>query len=127
MKTTFTIIFFFIGILSAMATPPNLSIEKLFDGRYNDNTKVETTIIINNGMHYRGITIKGDPRVLSEIQNAMNEDKVRSSNYTFHQDKDASYTSMQFQNNGEKIFSGLQIDSPGNGFFYIQAKEKAFK
>ena len=127
MKKTFIIIFLLIGIFNAMATPPNLAMEKLFDGRYNNNNKVETTIIINNGMYYRGLTIKGDSKVLSEIQKAINKDKTRSSNYTFHQDKDATYTSMQFLNNGEKIFSGLQIDSPGNGFFYLQAKEKAFK
>ena len=127
MKKTLIIVFFLIGILSAVATPPNLAIEKLFDGRYNDNIKVETTIILNNGMYYRSFTIMGDQKVLSEIQRAMNEDKARSINYTFHQDRDASYTSMQFLNNGEKIFAGLQIDSTGHAFFYLQAKEKAFK
>ena len=127
MKKIFIIIFFLSEIVYALASPPNLAMENLFDGRYNGNKNVETTICVNNGMYYRGFTIKGDTRVISEIQKAMDKDKSKCSNYTFHQDDDGSYTSMQFLNNGEKIFSGLQVESPGIGFFYIQAKEKAFK
>lgn len=127
MKKILTIIILFIGVLKTFASPPNLVVEKLFDGRYNRNPNVETTIFINNGIYYRGFTIKGDAKVISEIRAAMDKDLERSIQYTFHTDTEGSYISMQFINNEEKINSGLQIESPGNGFFYIQAKETAFK
>lgn len=127
MKKIIIALFFFLNCLFCQATPPNLFMEKLFDGRYNANKNVETMIFINNGKFYRGLTVSGDAKVISEIKAAMAKDKDRSSNYTFHQDKDGSYTSMQFTNNGEKIFSGLEINSPDTGFFYIQGIEKAFK
>lgn len=127
MKQIFIVLLFSLSIFTCIAAPPNLFIEHLFDGRYNGNINIETIIYINNGMYYRGFTIKGDAEVITEIQKSIERDRNRSSHYTFYQDKDGSYTSMQVINNDEKIYIGFEIDSPDSGFFYIQGKEKAFK
>lgn len=127
MKKIILFISLIVNCVPFFAAPPNLAMEKLFDGRFNTNRHVETTIYKNNGKFYRGVTVKGDSKVISEIEKAMNIDKERAFKYAFHQDKGGSYTSMHFINHGDTIFTGLQIESPGTGFFYIQANEKAFQ
>lgn len=117
----------FLAVVTAMAASPNLNIEKLFDGRYNSNKKVETTIMKNNGQYYRGMNINNDPNVIKQITSTMEKDKSSASDYTYFTDKEASYTSMKFLNNGETIFVGLQINKDGTALFFINGKEKAFK
>ena len=113
--------------LTAMASPPNLKVESLFDGRYNSNKKVETTIMKQGGQYYRGFDINNDSNVIKQIRSAIDKDKARAADYTYFTDKDGSYTSLKFINNGETIFVGLQINKDGTALFFINGKEKAFK
>lgn len=123
------VIFMAITILSvsAYAKAPDLTVEKLFDGRYNKTAGVSSTMYKNNGKYYRGLTIENNPKVLKAIADAIKADAHRASNYSDHQEKDGQYTSMKVINNGEIIFIGLQRDNKGGGFFFIQGKEAAFK
>lgn len=122
-------IFISIIILSvyAYAKAPNLTVEKLFDGRYNKTAGVSSTIYKNNGKYYRGLTIENNHKVIQAIADAMNADAPRASHYSDHKEKDGQYTSMKVLNNGETIFIGLQRDNKGGGFFFIQGNESAFK
>lgn len=112
---------------TAAAASPYLNVENLFDGRYNKNSKVETTIMKHRGQYYRGLDINGDENVVKQILSAIDKDKVKAIDYTYFTDKEGSYTSLKFMNNGETIFVGLQIDNNGSALFFINGKEKAFK
>ena len=127
MKRFVFILIAFVAALSAMAASPNLNVESLFDGRYNSNNKVETTIMKRGGQYYRGFDINNDTNVIKQIRSAIDKDKSRAADYTYFTDKDGSYTSMKFLNNGETIFVGLQINKDGTALFFIHGKEKAFK
>lgn len=113
--------------VAAYAKAPNLTVEKLFDGRYNETTGVSSTVYKNNGKYYRGLTVENNPKVLKAIADAMKADAPRASHYSDHHEKDGQYTSMKVLNNGETIFMGLQRDNKGGGFFFIQGAESAFK
>ena len=123
------VIFMIMAVLTvaAYAKAPNLTVERLFDGRYNKTTGVSSTVYKNNGKYYRGLTIENNPQVLKAIAEAMKADAPRATHYSEHQEKDGQYTSMKVLNNGETIFIGFQQDNKGGGFFFIQGKESAFK
>lgn len=122
-------IFIAITILSvaAYAKAPGLTVEKLFDGRYNKTSGVSYTVYKNNGKYYRGLTIENNPKVIKAIAEAMKADAPRATHYSDHQEQDSQYTSMKVLNNGEIIFIGLQRNNKGAGFFFIQGNETAFK
>ena len=127
MKRFVIILIAFVAALTAIAASPNLKVESLFDGRYNSNNKVETTIMKRGGQYYRGFDIDNDTKVIKQIRSAMDEDKSQATDYTYFTDNDGTYTSMKFLNNGETIFVGLQINKDGTALFFINGKEKAFK
>lgn len=109
------------------AKPPHLNVEKLFDGRYNNNKSVTTSIYKNRGNYYRGMTVAKNPTVLNAIATAIEKDRPKGKDYSDHRDDSGRYTSLKVINNGETIFIGLQRDDKGGGFFFIQGKESAFK
>ena len=113
--------------IAAYAKAPDLTVEKLFDGRYNKTAGVSSTVYKNNGKYYRGLTIENNPKVIKAIEDAMKADAPRAANYSDHQEEESQYTSMKVLNNGETIFIGLQRDNKGGGFFFIQGNESAFK
>lgn len=126
-RTIFTLIIL-ISALTAFARPPRLTVETLFDGRYNSHRDVSTSIYKNNGNYYRGLTIKKkNPTIVRQITGAIAADRNRASQYSEHNDGNGRYTSLQVTNNGATIHIGLQIDNDGKAFFFIQGKEKAFK
>lgn len=113
--------------ITVNAKPPRLNVERLFDGRYNNNKNVTISIYKTNGNYYRGITIKNNPKIIHAIAETIEKDRPRSKDYSDYQGEDERYTSLQIVNNGEVIYIGLQRDRFGGGFFFIQGKEKAFK
>ena len=127
MRRLVTILAITILSVAAYAKAPNLTVEKLFDGRYNKTAGVSSTVYKNNGKYYRGLTIENNPIVIKAIADAMKTDAPRASHYSDHQEKDGQYTSMKVVSNGETIFIGLQRDNKGGGFFFIQGNESAFK
>ncbi len=125
----FLIFFFMVLIaLTASARPPKLNVEKIFDGRYNNNKSVSISVYKSNGNYYRGITVKNNLKIIKAIADAIEKDKPRAKDYSDYQGDDGRYTSLQIVNNGETIYIGLKRDKSGGGaFFFIQGKEKAFK
>ncbi|MBO4964943.1 MAG: hypothetical protein J6C81_01615 [Muribaculaceae bacterium] len=127
MKRTVFLIIILLSCLSAFAKAPNLNVEKLFDGRYNSNRHVTVSVYKNNGNYYRGLTIENDPAILKKIAETISKDAPRGFNYSDNINGGSRYISLKIKSNGETIFIGLQMENSGNGFFFIQGKEKAFK
>lgn len=112
--------------LTAMAKPPHLSAEQLFDGRYNKEKSVRISISKADGMFYRSLHVTNNPGIIKTIEAALRKDSQRASK-TFEQEGEGGrYTSLKVVSNGETIDIGLQQYN-GSAFFFIKGKEKAFK
>ena len=127
MKRLIIIIMCIVAAIAVYANPPKLNVESLFNGRFNDNKSVTTSIYKNNGNFYRGMTIKNNPGIIKKISEAISKDAPRAKEYSDYNGEDGQYISLQIVNNGEVIYIGLQRDRHGGAFFFIQGKEKAFK
>ncbi len=127
MKRILILLLCIVSAATIYARPPKLNVEKLFDGRYNNNKSVTISIYKNNGNYYRGLTIKDNPEIIKAITEAIKKDMSRGSSYSNCQGNDRLYIALQIANNGEIIYIGLQQDKSGGGFFFIQGKEKAFQ
>lgn len=126
-RTLITLAIIMVSAVTAFAKPPQLATEQLFDGRYNKNKSVSTSIYRNNGTYYRGMTVTGNPGIVRKIADAISKDADGATNYSDYSGSDGQYTSLKIVNNGETIHIGLKQDAPGSAFFFIQGKEKAFK
>lgn len=127
MKQPISLLIFILTTAIAFAKPPHLNVEKLFDGRYNNNASVSTSIYKNNGNYYRGLTVTNNPAILNAIATAIEKDKPKGKDYSDYQDNSGRYISLKVVNNEAAIFIGFQRDKSGGGFFFIQGKESAFK
>lgn len=127
MKRLFILLLCIVSTITIYANPPKLNVEKLFDGRYNNNKSVTISIYKSNGNYYRGLTVKNNPEIIKQIAEAIAKDQPRAKDFSDYQGNDGQYTSLQIVNNGETIYIGLQRDKSGGGFFFIQGKEKAFQ
>ena len=126
-RTLITLAIIMVSAVTAFAKPPQLATEQLFDGRYNKNKSVSTSIYRNNGTYYRGMTVTGNPDIVRKIADAISKDADGATNYSDYSGSDGQFTSLKIVNNGETIHIGLKQDRPGSAFFFIQGKEKAFK
>ena len=109
-----------------MAKPPHLAVEQLFDGRYNKEKTVRTSISRADGIYYRSLHITNNPGIIKIIENSLCEDNPRAAKSFEQEGEGGRYTSLKIVNNGETIDIGLQ-QYKGNAFFFIKGKEKAFK
>lgn len=126
MKQLFVILIFSLYSIAVMAKPPQLAVERLFDGRYNKEKTVRTSISRADGMYYRSLRITNNPGIIEIIEEALREDSPRAAKSFEQEGEGGRYTSLKIINNGETIDIGLQQYN-GNAFFFIRGKEKAFK
>ncbi len=115
-----------ISSLTAMATPPHLAVEQLFDGRYNKEKSVRTSISKADGNYYCSLHITNNPGIIKVIEAALRKDGPRASKFFEQEGQGGRYTSLKIISNGETIDIGLQQYN-GSAFFFIKGKEKAFK
>lgn len=126
MKQLLVIFIFLLSSLVTMAKPPQLAVEQLFDGRYNNDRSVRTSISKGEGIYYRSLHITDNPSIIKIIETALRKDSARASKSFEQEGEGGRYTSLKIVNNGETIDVGLQQYN-GNAFFFIKGKEKAFK
>lgn len=124
-RVLLTLVVMLIG-LTALATPPNLHIEKLFDGRYKGNADVRLSIIKDNDELYRSISVSNSPAIAKEIKDAFAKDQALASGYVYNQNGSRESTIIEFENNGHEITIGLNIDG-SRVSLYITGNSKAFK
>lgn len=126
MKQLIAIFIFVLTSIAAMAKPPHLAAEQLFDGRYNKEKTVRTSISRADGIYYRSLHITDNPGIIKIIENALRKDSPRAAKSFEQEGEGGRYTSLKIVSNGETIDIGLQQYN-GNAFFFIKGKEKAFK
>ncbi len=69
-----TILAFF--AMALFAKSPRLAVEKYFDGRYNSNPNVETTIIKSENGYFRSLSIAPTEKaIIEEVTKAFEQDK----------------------------------------------------
>ena len=126
MKRILFMIIISISAFTIMAKSPGLEVEKLFDGRYNTEKNVRTSISKDNGIYYRGIHVNNNPQIIDRIYQAIRSDSSRAAKFFEQEGAGGKSTLMKIINNGETIDVGLQQHN-GNAYFFIKGKEKAFK
>ena len=126
MKRFFLILFFAITALVSYAAPPRLAVEQLFDGRYTKEKGVTISISKDNGIYYRGFSLKDNPAILRKMIEAIEKDAPRATKYFEQEGEGGHYTSLKLVNNGEKIDIGLQRYK-GSAYLFIKGNETAFK
>ncbi len=126
MKRFLIITALLLSSIMAMAKPPHLAVEQLFDGRYNKEKTVTTSISKADGIFYRSLQVTNNPAIIKVIETALRKDTPRASDSFEQEGAGGRCTSLKIVNNGETIDIGLQQYN-GSAFFFIRGKEKAFK
>lgn len=128
MKRLLIIFAFILSVAVSYAKAPRLAVEELFDGRYNKEKSVYTSIYKRNGSYYRSMTVKDNSGIVSAFIKALDKDIPKSSANFCHTGADGKYTLVKITNNGETIDVGLQEDPSGNSaYLFIKGPEEAFK
>ncbi len=126
MRQFLIILTLILSSLTAMARPPHLAVEQLFDGRYNKEKSVRTSILRADGIFYRSLHVTNNPDIIKTIEAALRKDSPRASKSFEQEGEGGRYTSIKIISNGETINIGLQQYN-GTAFFFIRGKENAFK
>lgn len=114
--------------LMANATPPQISVEQLFDGRYNQEKTVSTFFSKDNGNYFRMLQVKNNPAIVKKIAEMLAKDKEKTSRYMEQTGEGGKSIIVKLTNNGEAIDIGFQQDPTGkSATLFIKGPEKAFK
>lgn len=128
MKRLLIILTMAITALVANAAPPQISVEQFFDGRYNTNKSVRTSISKENGMYYRGLHVYDNPEIVKKISETLAKDAKNATKYLEQTGEGGKSVWIKLINNGETIDIGLQQATSGNNaYLFIKGPEKAFK
>ncbi len=112
----------------ANATPPQISVEQFFDGRYNKEKTVSTSISKDNGMYYRILKVNENPAIVENISTALSKDKSQAVKYSEQTGEGGKSVIVKIINNGETIDIGFQEAPSGkSATLIIKGSEKAFK
>lgn len=113
---------------AANAKPPYISVEQFFDGRYNSEKTVSTSISKDNGMFYRILQVTDNPAIVKKIAETLSKDKSRATKYSEQTGEGGKSVIVWITNNGETINIGFQQAPAGNSAtLIIKGSEKAFK
>lgn len=127
MKKYIIIILFSLVSLSAFAKAPNLHVEQMFNGSYNNNPSVSINMSKSPEKYFRGCTITNNKSLLDKIEKLYEKDlpkAIRSQDIIANGTR---YQSMVIINNGEEIYIGLSYDSNNGCYLFISGPLKAFK
>ncbi len=114
--------------LLANAKPPQISVEQLFDGRYNKEKTVSTSILKENGMYFRMLQVNDNPAIVKKIAETLSNDRTRATKYFEQTGEGGKSIIVKIINNGETINIGFQqAPSSNSATLFIKGSEKAFK
>ncbi|MDE6230236.1 MAG: hypothetical protein K2M37_01280 [Muribaculaceae bacterium] len=112
----------------ANAKPPHLSVEQLFDGRYNNEKTVSTFVSKDNGSYYRMLQVSNNPAIVKIIAETLTKDKAKTARFFEQTGEGGKSIIVKISNNGETIDIGFQQAPSGkSATLFIKGPEKAFK
>ncbi len=124
------VIIFSLALVSliANAKSPQILVEQLFDGRYNQEKTVRTFISKDNGTYFRMLQVNNNSAIVKKIAETLAKDKTKTTRFSEQTGAGGSSTIIKIINNGETIDIGFQQDPSGNSAtLFIKGPEKAFK
>ncbi len=127
MKKFLLIIILSIVSLGAVAKPPKLNVEKMFDGSYNSNPSVSLNITKTQDKYFRGCTVSDNAALVKKVTELFEKDLPRASRSQDITSNGSRYASMTVQNNGEEIYIGLSFDTSNGCYLFINGPLEAFK
>lgn len=128
MKRLLTIITVIVVAFVANAKAPQITVEQFFDGRYNKEKTVSTSISKDNGIFYRILKVKDNPAIVRKIADALAIDKSKATRYSEQTGEGGRSILVKILNNGETIDIGFQEAPSGrSATLIIKGSEKAFK
>lgn len=128
MKRLLVIISVIVIAFTANAKPPQLQVEQFFDGRYNKEKTVSTSISTDNGMFYRILKVKDNPAIVKTIAETISKDKSKAAKYSEQTGEGGTSVIVKIINNGETINIGFQQAPSGkSAILIIKGPGKAFK
>lgn len=128
MKRLLIIFSMAIVALLANAKPPQIAVEQFFDGRYNKEKSVRTTIAKRDGIYYRGLHVTENQAIVEKISETIAKDATNATKYLEQTGEGGKSVWIKITNNGETIDIGLQQAPSGNtAYLMIRGPEKAFK
>lgn len=114
--------------LVANAKPPTIAVAQFFDGRYDKEKTVSTSISKDNGIYYRGLHVVNNPGIVKNIYETLKKDASNATKYSEQTGEGGTSVLIKLTNNGEIINIGFQQAPSGqNATLFIKGPDKAFK
>ena len=128
MKRYIVIIVSLLMGMVAMAKPPQLNVEKLFDGSYNSDKSVSIHISKSKEKYFRGFTVTNNAALVKKVTSLFKKDVEKAENsQDIIENGGVVYSSMTIKNNNKEIKIGLSY-SPGDVcYLFITGVPEAFK
>ncbi len=128
MKRLLIIFLLTLVALMANAKPPQITVEQFFDGRYNNEKTVSTSISKDNGTYFRILHVTNNPAIVNKVAETLLKDRAKASKYFEQTGEGGKSMIVKIINNGETINIGFQQDPSGkSATLFIKGPEKAFK
>ncbi len=128
MKRLLIILSLTLVALMANAKPPQIIVEQFFDGRYNNEKTVSTSISKDNGTYFRILHVTNNPTIVKKITETLLKDKAKANRYFEQTGEGGKSMIVKITNNGETIDIGFQQDPSGrSATLFIKGPDKAFK
>ena len=116
-----TILAFF--AMALFAKSPRLAVEKYFDGRYNSNPNVETTIVKSEYNYFRSLSIAASEKaIINEVTKAVEEDRKSADSVCDQWSGGEHNVILSFFTNGQPISIGLQSSPNGKTEVFISCQ-----
>lgn len=128
MKRLLILISLIIVTLAAYAKPPQLTVEQFFDGRYNKEKSISTSISKSNGTYYRILKVTDNPDIVKKIAQSLSKDELKADSYTQQTGAGGRSIVVRIMNNDATIVIGFQEAPSGkSATLFIKGPEEAFR
>lgn len=122
-----SLIFSSLLTLTALAVPPKLAVESLFDRKDLRKEGYSISRITGEGNYFRQITAENDRKLLEETKKMIDIDKKRASNVVERFADGKDYIILNIPNNNQIINVGLYWNDSGYMRLFIQSDPSAFE
>lgn len=127
MKKLISIVFFICVVSVGYAIPPKLACESVFS---RGDIRTEGHKVVSNKSddnYFRSVTATNDRKLLAEIKELVETDKLRATNVVEGYKNGKEYIILNITNNGCVINVGMWWTDSGYVHLFVQSELKAFK